>query len=72
MDDERLEWLELVFLTYTEDLKDESQAENFLSKETYHALVFTTHSNVACIRSLLTKKMLQFVLTRKMSSDPIE
>ncbi|KAH9365035.1 hypothetical protein HPB48_007960 [Haemaphysalis longicornis] len=71
-DDERLEWLELVFLTYIEDLKDESLAENFFSKETYHALVFTTHSNVECIRFLLTDKMFKFVLTRKMSSDPIE
>lgn len=42
VDHERLEWLELVFLTYIEDLKDESLAENFFSTEPYHALVFAT------------------------------
>ncbi|KAH9360174.1 hypothetical protein HPB48_020970 [Haemaphysalis longicornis] len=47
---------------YIEDLKDDGLAENFLSKETRHALVFTTHSNVACIRFLLTEQMFQFVL----------
>lgn len=57
VDDERLEWLELVFLTYIEDLKDESLAENFFRKKTCHALVFTTHSNVGCIRFLLRENV---------------
>ncbi|KAH6928051.1 hypothetical protein HPB50_010893 [Hyalomma asiaticum] len=72
VDDPRLEWLETVFLGYVEELKNESPAGNFLSKETYHALVFATMSNVHCIRHLLTAKNFKFVLTRKMSSDPIE
>ncbi|KAL1425321.1 hypothetical protein MTO96_019294 [Rhipicephalus appendiculatus] len=72
VEDPRLEWLETVFLGYIEDLKNESSAGNFFSKETYHALVFATKSNVDCIRHLLTEQHFKFVLTRKMSSDPIE
>ncbi|KAH6920510.1 hypothetical protein HPB50_028500 [Hyalomma asiaticum] len=71
-DDPRLEWLEGAFLIYIEDLRNESAADSFLSKETYHALVFATKSNVQCVRHLLTTKKFSFVLTRKMSSDPIE
>ncbi|KAL1418779.1 hypothetical protein MTO96_025664 [Rhipicephalus appendiculatus] len=72
VEDPRLEWLETVFLGYIEDLKNESSAGNFFSKETYHALVFATKSNVDCIRHVLTVQHFKFVLTRKMSSDPIE
>uniref|UniRef100_L7LXG9 Transposable element n=1 Tax=Rhipicephalus pulchellus TaxID=72859 RepID=L7LXG9_RHIPC len=71
-EDGRLHWLELIFLEYVENLKEASSQENFLSKETYHALVFTTVSNVQCIRFLLNECNFQFVLTRKFSSDPIE
>ncbi|KAH6920485.1 hypothetical protein HPB50_028529 [Hyalomma asiaticum] len=70
-EDSRLHWLELVFLEYIEDLKATSAPQNFLSKETHHALVFTTVSNVQCIRFLLHRGF-KFVLTRKFSSDPIE
>ncbi|KAH6942939.1 hypothetical protein HPB50_012246 [Hyalomma asiaticum] len=70
--DSRLEWLEETFLDYLKKLKDESHPDNFLSKETYAALVLTTTSNVMCIRFLLTEKKFIFVLTRKFSSDPIE
>ncbi|KAH7959341.1 hypothetical protein HPB49_010466 [Dermacentor silvarum] len=72
VDDTRLDWLEHAFIAYVEDLRDASNAENFFSKETCHALLFTTQSNVACIRHLLTDKKFKFVLTRNMSSDPIE
>ncbi|KAL1483733.1 hypothetical protein MTO96_033007 [Rhipicephalus appendiculatus] len=72
VEDPRLEMLETIFLGHIEDLKNESSAGNFFSKETYHALVFETKSNVDCIRHLLTVKHFKFVLTRKMSSDPIE
>ncbi|CAN7975837.1 unnamed protein product [Ixodes persulcatus] len=72
IDDARLDWLETVFLEYIQDLKNGSRPENFLSKEISHALVFTTKSNVECIRYLLTAKQFKFVLTRKLSSDPIE
>ncbi|KAH7953581.1 hypothetical protein HPB49_010341 [Dermacentor silvarum] len=54
------------------NVRNESAAGSFLSKETYHALIFATTSNVQCIRHLLTVKKFEFVLTRKMSSDPIE
>lgn len=72
VDDARLDWLEHAFIAYVEDLRDASKAENFFSKETCHALLFTTESNVACIRHLLTDRKFKFVLTRKMSGDPIE
>ncbi|KAH9384431.1 hypothetical protein HPB48_026438 [Haemaphysalis longicornis] len=65
VDDERLDWLENDFIDYVEDLREASEAENFFSKETCHALLFTTQSNVACIRLLLTEKKFKFVLTRK-------
>ncbi|KAH6938436.1 hypothetical protein HPB50_009178 [Hyalomma asiaticum] len=41
-DDPRLDWLEGEFITYIEQLKTKSRPENFLSKETHHALLFTT------------------------------
>ncbi|KAH8040855.1 hypothetical protein HPB51_013025 [Rhipicephalus microplus] len=71
-EDPRLHWLELVFLEYIEMLKEASSPENFLTKETYHALVFTTVSNVQCIQFLLNECDFTFVLTRKFSSNPIE
>ncbi|KAH9377307.1 hypothetical protein HPB48_013233 [Haemaphysalis longicornis] len=43
-DDPRLQWLELVFIEYIENLKETSSEDSFLTKETYHALVFTTVS----------------------------
>ncbi|XP_064482764.1 uncharacterized protein LOC135395552 [Ornithodoros turicata] len=61
--DERLGWLEDDFLSYLNTMKKESTKKQFLSQETYEGLVFTTLSNVNCVK---------FVLTRKMSSDPIE
>lgn len=56
IEDPRLQWLENDFLVYIEVLKTESPAQNFLSKETHHALVLTTNSNVQCIRYLLNEK----------------
>ncbi|KAH6926278.1 hypothetical protein HPB50_016221 [Hyalomma asiaticum] len=70
-EDSRLHWLELVFLEYIEDLKATSAPQNFITKETHHALVFTTVSNVQCIRFRLHRGF-KFALTRKFSSDPIE
>ncbi|KAL1420594.1 hypothetical protein MTO96_023991 [Rhipicephalus appendiculatus] len=70
--DERLIWLETSFLDYLGDLKSQCLAKNFLTKETYEGLVMTTRSNVECIRYLLEEMSFHFVLTRKMSSDPIE
>ncbi|KAL1433292.1 hypothetical protein MTO96_012691 [Rhipicephalus appendiculatus] len=70
--DERLIWLETSFLDYLGDLKSQWLAKNFLTKETYEGLVMTTRSNVECIKYLLEEMSFHFVLTRKMSSDPIE
>ncbi|XP_075533163.1 uncharacterized protein LOC142566205 [Dermacentor variabilis] len=72
IDDQRLHWLEDEFLSYIDQLKTKSRAENFLSKETHHALVFATMSNVESIRFLLSHKKFKFVLTRKFSSDSKE
>ncbi|KAH7959786.1 hypothetical protein HPB49_013836 [Dermacentor silvarum] len=72
IEDPRLQWLENDFLVNIEVLKTESPAQNFLGKETHHALVLTTNSNVQCIRYPLNEKEFKFVLTRKFSSDPIE
>ncbi|KAH8031314.1 hypothetical protein HPB51_015470 [Rhipicephalus microplus] len=71
-DDERLGWLETSFLDYLAEIKRQSPAKNFLTKETYEGLLITTISNVECVRYLLTATRFRFVLTRKMSSDPIE
>uniref|UniRef100_A0A147BC10 Putative transposase protein n=1 Tax=Ixodes ricinus TaxID=34613 RepID=A0A147BC10_IXORI len=71
--DSRLEWLETAFPLYLEDLKTRANTpRQFLSKETYEALLLTTYSTVSCVRHLLTKEHYLFVLTRKFSSDPIE
>lgn len=45
--------------------------KEFLTKETYEAIVLTTMSTVQCIRYLLNSGF-HFVLTRKFSSDQIE
>ncbi|XP_049522070.1 uncharacterized protein LOC125944788 [Dermacentor silvarum] len=70
--DERLGWLETEFLNYLAEIKRQSPAKNFLTRETYQGLLFTTISNVECVRYLLKVMRFRFVLTRKMSSDPIE
>ncbi|KAH9368459.1 hypothetical protein HPB48_012611 [Haemaphysalis longicornis] len=70
--DKRLGWLETAFLDYLAEIKQQSLAKNFLTKETYQGLLFTSISNVKCIRYLLEVMRFRFILTRKMSSDPIE
>lgn len=60
------------FLVCREDMRLHCKAKQFLSKETYQALVMTTTSNVECIKHLLVILKFRFVLTRKFSSDPIE
>ncbi|KAH8034251.1 hypothetical protein HPB51_021964 [Rhipicephalus microplus] len=70
--DEQLIWLKTSFLNYLGDLKSQCLAKNFLTKETYEGLIMTTHSNVECIKYLLEEMSFPFVLTRKMSSNPIE
>ncbi|KAL1414067.1 hypothetical protein MTO96_000974 [Rhipicephalus appendiculatus] len=71
--DDRLEWLEVTFPMYIEQLKkDATSPRGFLTAETYQALLLTTYSTVYCIRYLLLTERFHFVLTRKFSSDPVE
>lgn len=73
LDDERLSWLENDFLQYISSLKQASSENKlqFLSKETYEALEFTTKSTVDCIKYLLECGY-HYVLTRTFNSDNIE
>lgn len=72
VDDASLKWLETTFLGYIASLKNESHPENFFSKETSHALVLVTITNVECVCFLLRKKKINYVLIWKFSSNPIE
>ncbi|KAH6925226.1 hypothetical protein HPB50_002011 [Hyalomma asiaticum] len=49
VNDVRLQWLANDFIGYIEELKIQSSAQNFLTKETHQALVFSTKSNVQYI-----------------------
>lgn len=71
-DDERLRWLEEVFLKWlSEWRKSVPNKNNFLSDETYEAIVLTCKSTASCIRHLLDQGF-NYVLTRKFSTDDIE
>ncbi|XP_075534018.1 uncharacterized protein LOC142567728 [Dermacentor variabilis] len=71
-DDICLTWLLTSFLEYLEEMKNKCTQKQFLSKETYHALVMTTKSNVECMKYLLETSKFKFVLTQKLSANPIE
>ncbi|XP_064480056.1 uncharacterized protein LOC135393663 [Ornithodoros turicata] len=71
-EDSRLEWLESTFTAYLSKLKEATKPTQFFTKETYEALLMTTHSTVACVRHLLQEEKFGFVLTRKFSSDAVE
>lgn len=69
----RLLWLENEFSGYIKRIQDSSVAAgvgNF-TDETYTALLFTTKSTVETVRFLL-RKGVNYVLTKKFNSDPIE
>lgn len=71
--DPRLEWLEVTFPMYLEALNKRSgHAREFLTAETYQAILLATYLTVACVRHLLTEEKFSFVLTQKFNSDPIE
>ncbi|KAH7958429.1 hypothetical protein HPB49_001615 [Dermacentor silvarum] len=58
---------------YVEELKNRSpSAHNFLTAETYEALLLTTYCMVACVPHLLAKETFCFVLTSQFNSDPTE
>ena len=72
IDDDRLFWLENDFLMYLREWKESiSNSLEFLTEETYQALVLTTKSTALCIKYLLNQGF-HYVLTRKFSSDDIE
>ena len=52
--------------------KRKEEKLKFLTKETYHAIIFTSQSTVECVRYLLQNIGFHFVLTRRFSSDNIE
>ncbi|KAH8026692.1 hypothetical protein HPB51_024191 [Rhipicephalus microplus] len=71
--DARREWLEVTLPMYLDELEKSCRSQKeFLTKETYEAVLLTTYSTVACIKYLLTEETFLFVLTRKFNSDPIE
>ena len=71
--DERLHWLKNDFLDYLEKWKKgcSNKKIQFLSTETYEAIVLTTKSTVETVIYLLENGF-HYVLTRKFSSDDIE
>lgn len=54
VEDARLGWLEVTFPLYLDELKKRCIHDSeFLTKETYEALLVTTYSTVACTKYLL-------------------
>ena len=71
-DDERLFWLEETFPSYLNTWKSEApNKKNFLSNETYTALIATSIASAEAIKYLL-KTGKEFVLTRRFSTENIE
>lgn len=71
-EDERLRWLKEDFLNYIRNWKDDAKEPNqFLSNETYDALVRTTLAVAYGVRNLLENGQ-KFVLTRRFNSDDVE
>lgn len=73
VDDDRLLWLEDYFTCYLKKIQASSVASGngFFTGETFEALLFTTKSTVETTRYLLNQGI-NYVLTRKLNSDPIE
>lgn len=73
VDDGRLLWLENDFTCYVKKVQASSVAsgKGAFTDETFEALLFTTKSTVETTRYLLTQGI-NYVLTRKLNSDPIE
>ncbi|KAG0431933.1 hypothetical protein HPB47_021325 [Ixodes persulcatus] len=73
VDDGRLLWLENDFTCYVKKVQASSVASGngAFTGETFQALLFTTKSTVETTRYLLTQGI-NYVLTRKLNSDPIE
>lgn len=72
VDDDRLVWLEETFPSYINKWKSEApNKKNFLSNETYNALIATSVATAEAIKYLLQTGK-EFVLTRRFSTDNIE
>lgn len=73
LSDERLYWLKNDFIKYLQEWRKNcgNPKTNCLTLQTYQAIILTTKSTVACIQFLL-KEGVQYVLTRKFSSDDVE
>ena len=71
--DDRLTWLETEFITYPNKWRVQCTNRKIqcLGDETFDALVLTTSSTVLSIKYLLNEGV-QYVLTRKFSSDDVE
>lgn len=71
--DPRLSWLENEFSHYVQGIQENSVAfgKDGFTDETFQALLFSTKSTVETTRFLLGKGI-DYVLTRKFNSDPIE
>lgn len=72
-DDGRLLWLQNEFCSYVQNIQDCSIAARVgsFTDETYNALLFSTRSTVETAQFLL-RSGVNYVLTRKFNSDPIE
>jgi hypothetical protein len=72
--DERLHWLNVTFPNYIEDIQNSSFSAGLqgLTKETAHALIFTSRSTFLCVKFLLQQSGFYYVLTRSFSSDAVE
>ncbi|KAH8009414.1 hypothetical protein HPB51_016693 [Rhipicephalus microplus] len=71
--EQRLQWLEKDFPDYLEALNNacKRSGKKFLSAETYEAIFLTSKSTVLCVKFLLESSLF-YVLTRNLSSDPVE
>lgn len=72
--DERLDWLNVTFPKYIDDIQKTSVDVGFkgLTKETAHALQFTAKSTYLCVNFLLSQVGFYYVVTRSFSSDAVE
>ncbi|KAM7307482.1 uncharacterized protein ISCGN_011118 [Ixodes scapularis] len=72
--DERLQWLEKDFPDYLKALNNSCKrsGKKFLSAETYEALLLTSKFTGLCVKFLLESGFFFNVLSRNLSSDPVE
>jgi hypothetical protein len=71
---ERLFWLHVTFPNYVDEIQNSSNNAGMrgLSKETAHALIFTSNSTYRCVKYLFSQVGFYYVLTRSFTSDAVE